>query len=374
MPPPTIKQDLNRSGWESTDFPSVCERCLPDKNYVQMLKEDYGAACKICSRPFTVFTFKADRTARQKRTGICLTCAKLKNCCQVCLLDLTYGLSIPVRDAALKLIAPGPQSDVNKQWYAQEHEKEIEEGRGPLEAYDKQDEKARDLLRRLASTEPYYKKQRRIQMEAEGEEDAEAEAEPSSAPKALPAPESESSPAIGPIRTNPTQLARRKPYPFPSQLPPRQEDITPPSDPNIQSLLVTGVEDDLPEHALRAYFSQYGPLRSLICSHRSHAAYVNFAKRADAEAAAGACQGRAVIRGVPLRVQWGRPRALDTQSNEERMANAREGRRAFRAEKGKGVGGGVAGGAEEPERRVEDVVVAAPPGQAEVAYESLGGS
>jgi hypothetical protein len=24
--PPQIKQDLNRSGWETTDFPSVCEK------------------------------------------------------------------------------------------------------------------------------------------------------------------------------------------------------------------------------------------------------------------------------------------------------------------------------------------------------------
>lgn len=34
--PPQIKQDLNRSGWETTDFPSVCENvcytlCLPQK-------------------------------------------------------------------------------------------------------------------------------------------------------------------------------------------------------------------------------------------------------------------------------------------------------------------------------------------------------
>lgn len=45
--PPQIKQDLNRSGWESTDFPSVCETCLPDNPYVKMLKEDYGAECKL---------------------------------------------------------------------------------------------------------------------------------------------------------------------------------------------------------------------------------------------------------------------------------------------------------------------------------------
>jgi pre-mRNA-splicing factor RBM22/SLT11 len=45
--PPQIKQDLNRSGWEATDFPSVCEGCLPDNRYVKMMKEDYGAECKL---------------------------------------------------------------------------------------------------------------------------------------------------------------------------------------------------------------------------------------------------------------------------------------------------------------------------------------
>ena len=107
-------------------MPSVCERCLPDNPYVQMLKEDYGAECKICTRPFTVFRWKADRTARQKRTNICLTCARLKNCCQHCMLDLSFGLPIVVRDAALKMIAPGPNSEINREYYAQEHEKEIE--------------------------------------------------------------------------------------------------------------------------------------------------------------------------------------------------------------------------------------------------------
>jgi hypothetical protein len=57
MPPTQIKQDLNRSGWETTDFPSVCENCLPANPYVKMLKEDYGAECKLVrsvdlSRPY----------------------------------------------------------------------------------------------------------------------------------------------------------------------------------------------------------------------------------------------------------------------------------------------------------------------------------
>ena len=83
------------------------------------------------------------------------------------MLDLSFGLPIVVRDAALKMVAPGPQSDINRQYYAQEHEKEIEEGRGAMEAYEKTDEKARDLLKRLAQSEPYYKKQRRLEAEAE---------------------------------------------------------------------------------------------------------------------------------------------------------------------------------------------------------------
>ena len=51
--PPQIKHDLNRAGWETTDFPSVCENCLPENPYVQMIKEDHGAECKIVSHPYT---------------------------------------------------------------------------------------------------------------------------------------------------------------------------------------------------------------------------------------------------------------------------------------------------------------------------------
>ena len=47
-----IKQDVNRSGWETTDFPSVCENCLPQNPYVKMLKEDHGAECKLVSWGF----------------------------------------------------------------------------------------------------------------------------------------------------------------------------------------------------------------------------------------------------------------------------------------------------------------------------------
>ncbi|KAI4116732.1 MAG: hypothetical protein LQ345_002897 [Seirophora villosa] len=386
--PPQIKQDLNRSGWESTDFPSVCENCLPENPYVQMLKEDHGAECKICTRPFTVFRWKADRTARARRTNICLTCARLKNCCQCCMLDLSFGLPIVVRDAALKMVAPGPESSINREYYAQENEREIEEGRGGVEEYEKTDDKARELLRRLANSEPYYKRQRRIQAADEDPKAGDASAD-ASGQKFIAG-------ALGPIRTHDTREPRgfdsrggpyRKPrgagatarrvFPGTAQLPPQPQDIVPPRDRSITSLFVTGVEDDLPEHAIRTFFTPFGTLRSVICSHRAHCAFINYATREGAEAAAEHCQGKAVVQGCPLRVQWGRPRPLDSLDKEERMSLARQGRDTAKAVAAASSTTSTAdrqiAGAPTQED-VGDMVPAPPPGQDDMQYAALAGN
>lgn len=357
-----------------------------------MLKEDYGAECKLCTRPFTVFRWKADRTARQKRTGICLTCARLKNCCQCCMLDLSFGLPITIRDAALKMVAPGPQSEVNREYFAQNNEREIEEGRG-LEGYEKTDEKARDLLRRLARSEPYYKKQRRL--EAEGTEEGGGQ-------KLLESGEgSEGTHTPGPIRTSDSRKSQygsaygsrtgtpssstsrggrtggppRKAFPSAASLPPQPQDILPPADRNITSLFLTGVEDDLPEHDLRMHFSQFGQLRSVVCSHRSHCAFMNFIDRASAEKAAEACQGRAVVKGVPLRVQWGRPKPLDNLDRDQRIENARAGRQTEQAAgpTGRKAIAGPAGEGEGDEDLDRLASVPAPPGEEDVEYAAMAG-
>ncbi|RMZ74881.1 hypothetical protein DV737_g5648, partial [Chaetothyriales sp. CBS 132003] len=378
MPAPQIKQDLNRSGWETTDFPSVCENCLPDNPYVQMLKEDYGAECKLCTRPHTTFKWKADRTARQKRTNICLTCARLKNCCQCCMLDLSFGLPLSVRDAALKMVAPGPQSNVNREYYAQEHEKELEEGRGAVEAYDQTDEKARDLLRRLANSEPYHKKQRRL---GGGADPTEAAQEPKK-------------PGYGPVRTSDTTRKTAPPARTgrtgrtgartvaAGARPPQPSDWLPPADAKVMSLFVTGVEDDLPEHAIRTFFTPFGHIRSIVCSHRSHCAFINYATREGAEAAAASCQGKAVVQGCPLRVRWGKPKPLDNADRDQRMEWAREGRQTAAAAGAPGHDGQKAIDAGTQQAQVEaaageedsqNYVVAPPPGAADVQYASLAG-
>lgn len=62
---------------------------------------------------------------RFKTTVICQTCAKVKNVCQTCLLDLEYGLPTQVRDTALALQNEAPTSDINREYYAQNMEGKV---------------------------------------------------------------------------------------------------------------------------------------------------------------------------------------------------------------------------------------------------------
>lgn len=312
------------------------------------------------------------------------------------MLDLSFGLPIVVRDAALKMVAPGPQSDINREYYAQEHEKEIEEGRGAVEEYEKTDEKARELLKRLANSEPYYKRQRRQDTSGEGGQSNNSGGQGESGGQR----QIGYGPGPGPVRTSESRrggpLPGRgrggnmrggrggrgggRPFPSAAQLPPGPQDIAPPSDPNITSLFLTGVEDDLPEHAIRSFFTPFGTIRSLICSHRSHCAFVNFATREAAEAAAEQCQGKAVVQGCPIRVQWGKPRPLDNMEREERMGYAREGRSLRGAASNRGARAITTGGAEgggdngaEQEAEKSKFTMAPPPGKEEAQYASLAG-
>ncbi|KAJ1325519.1 pre-mRNA-splicing factor RBM22/SLT11 [Microdochium nivale] len=403
--PPQIKKDLNRSGWETTDFPSVCETCLPDNPYVKMLKEDYGAECKICTRPFTIFSWSADRAhGRKKRTNICLTCARLKNCCQCCMLDLSFGLPITIRDAALKMVAPGPSSEINREYFAQNNEKAIEDGVG-TEEYEKTDDKARELLRRLANSKPYFRKGRAIEDGKSGGAGGDSGPSGSGAIGGDAATGSGYG-GPGPIRTRDSRAAAAaggrggrgggggrggrggRPFPAASQLPPGPKDYIPPSDTTIMSLFVTGVEDDLPEFKIRDFFKEHGKIKSLICSHMSHCAFINYETREGAEKAADACKGKAVIAGCPLRVRWSVPKAVGTMNREERGEMLRDGRSAHgnpRQRKaleggGRGQGGqGEASGGADHQQQQQDLefermaAVAAPPGASDVNYASLAG-
>ncbi|KAK3943120.1 hypothetical protein QBC46DRAFT_378241 [Diplogelasinospora grovesii] len=392
--PPQIKQDLNHAGWEATDFPSVCENCLAENPYVKMLKEDYGAECKMCTRPFTVFSWSAGRSVgRKRRTNICLTCARLKNACQCCIMDLQFGLPIAIRDKALEIVAPGPQSDVNREYFAQQNERAIEEGRAGVEEYEKSNEKARELLRKLANSKPYFRKGRTVDEEGNiiqqpgGTSSGSAGGYGRGGSVATGA----GAGGPGPIRTRDSRAAAaagarpggaRRGQVLEHSGPPQPKDWLPPADPKIMSLFVTGVEDDLPEYKIRDFFKAFGKIKSLVVSHMSHCAFVNYETREAAEKAAAECKGRAVIAGCPLRVRWGQPKAIGEATNrQERGKLLRDGRSAFpqaarrdRDQTAVEGGEGQRGDGTRTQHDVSDLVVAAPPGADDVEYASLAGN
>lgn len=154
---------------------------------------------------------------------------------------------------------------------------------------------------------------------------------------------------------------------------PSPQDWLPPSDPNVVSLFVTGVEDDLPEHDLRTHFAQYGTLRSLVCSHRAHCAYVNYVKRKDAETAAETLKGKVVIKGCPMRVTWGKPKQLDSLDQNVRMQYAKEGRQVAGSSRRAAAQAATEAA---PQNSFENMAPIAPPPGAddEVNYASLAGN
>lgn len=134
-------------------------------SYLQT-KQTLGAECKICTRPFTVFRWQPGSVARFKKTEICQTCAKSRNVCQTCLLDLQFGLPTQVRDTALGVTQKAPTSAINREFYAQNIEAAIENGvedntsgggaSGGAVNFGRADPAAREMLKKLARQHPSY--------------------------------------------------------------------------------------------------------------------------------------------------------------------------------------------------------------------------
>jgi pre-mRNA-splicing factor RBM22/SLT11 len=120
-----------------------------------MTKDALGAECKICARPFCVFRWKPGSKARYKKTEVCQSCSKIKNCCQTCLLDLQYGLPLQVRDQFLAqngATAMVPTSAVNREFFARQQEAIYASGGADAAAA------MSDQLCRLARSDPYYRR------------------------------------------------------------------------------------------------------------------------------------------------------------------------------------------------------------------------
>jgi len=302
-----IAADVNKEGWEKSQFPMLCETCLGDNPYVRMQKEDYGVECKICVRPFTIFRWKAGTQGRYKATVVCQSCARMKNVCQTCLFDLEYGLPVQVRDKFLEeqgaekmsLTASKVGRDYQLQEAAKKGDDELPYGKVG----------AHPMLKRLARMTPYYKRNeaRICSFYVKG-----------ACNRGQDCPFRHELPQGGELANQKLRdrfhgendpLARKI-------LRRADEEMTlqPPEDRSITTLYVGGLPQGTKDKDVRDQFYVFGELRSIKMVPKQSCAFVTFRDRETAEEAASRLYRILEINGKRANLTWGRPQASASAS------------------------------------------------------------
>lgn len=241
---------------------------------------------------------------RFKKTEVCQTCSKLKNVCQTCLLDLEYGLPVQVRDNALKVADEMPKSDVNKEYYTQNMEREIgnSDGTRPVGALGRAQHPS-DMLLKLARTTPYYKRNRPhicsfwVKGECKRGEECPYRHDKPTDPDDPLADQNIKDRFYGINDPVADKLLNRY-----GNMP----KLDPPEDKSITTLYVGNLGDKVSEQELRDHFYQFGEIRSVTMVNRQQCAFVQFTLRHAAEAATEKSFNKLIINGRRLNIKWGR--------------------------------------------------------------------
>ncbi|KAI8054703.1 hypothetical protein BDF22DRAFT_680593 [Syncephalis plumigaleata] len=308
-----MSRSENKNKWEEAEFPILCETCLGPNPYVRMLKQNYGSECKICNRPFTSFRWNPGNSMRYKKTEICQVCSKLKNVCQTCVFDLEYGLPVEVRDKALGMAEHVPEDKVNRNFAAQSAERTIlkNEEEGVFD-HSKATSAGRELLKRMARTDPYYNRNRAhiCSFFVKGE-----------CRRGTECPYRHELPQENELsHQNIKDRFYGKNDPVAKSIMNKSKgflaSLAPPSDQSITSLFISGVEDDIEETELRNAFYTFGDIKSVVIARKVKCAFVNFALRSSAEQAMERYggSGNLSVKQHQLRVTWGRPKPQGPQS------------------------------------------------------------
>ena len=287
----------------------MCEDCLGPNPYIRMQKQDYAAECAISSRPFTVFRWRPGNEARYKKTVVCREIALAKNVCQVCLLDLDYGIPVQARDAVLgrerETVA---KSDVNIEFHTNEIAKRIENGED-VQATARAE--MNSMIQKLARKKPYYQKNKAPictfwLRNACNRPDCPYR--PCNGDTNM--PELTSAPELR------TQNIKDRYYgindPVAEKMLKRASEkgvaCVPPEDKSITTLFIGGMDERVTEGDLKDTFYAYGEIKSIRCVHAKNCGFVTFTDRAGAEKAAEALSGDLVINNLRLKLMWGKPR------------------------------------------------------------------
>lgn len=300
------KQGAANPNAAEAETPIVCDTCLGPNPYVRMSKQRLGSECKICGRPFTVFRWNPGTGMRFKKSEICTTCAKLKNVCQSCILDLEYGLPTHVRDSALGIAPKIPSSETNRQYYVNHIEARLEgataeSSAGTPSAAGPASSKGHELLRSMAR-EPDYKRNR-PQLCSFYARGACSRGDACPYRHELPG---------GTAQTVPERYSSESTHRIVRA--PDARPLVPPADTTIATLFFSALPETVGEEQLRNYIVAAVPrlsnadIDSVKHVGASRCAFVNFASREWAEAAAERLAAKVEIGAQPVRVAWGRAR------------------------------------------------------------------
>eukprot|EP01130_Rhizamoeba_saxonica_P017763 TRINITY_DN868_c0_g1_i3.p1 TRINITY_DN868_c0_g1~~TRINITY_DN868_c0_g1_i3.p1 ORF type:complete len:392 (+),score=86.87 TRINITY_DN868_c0_g1_i3:37-1176(+) len=290
--------DPEHDGWERSDFPIVCETCLGDNPYVRMTRNEYGKECKVCTRPFTVFRWRAGTRGRFKKTEICQTCSKLKNVCQTCLLDLNFNLPVQVRDSALPTgsLDQIPQSDVNLNYFAAIADERVKKGYLPFA-----NAQYNPVLEGMARREPVYDRNRAQICSFFVKGNC---SRGDACPYRHEMPNHKEGMAKQNIRDR--YYGRNDPVAMSMLNKNKDEPLVPPEDRDITTLWIGNVNNTINENMIHSFMYQYGQVRNVKILREKTCAFVDFVTRTSAEAAAEKLTRNFAINGVYLKLDWGR--------------------------------------------------------------------
>ncbi|PPQ77507.1 hypothetical protein CVT25_011304 [Psilocybe cyanescens] len=310
MPP---KADINKAGWEQS---------LGDNPFIRMSKQEYGRSCGTCARPFTVFRWNPGSGARFKTTVICQTCAKIKNVCQTCLLDLEYGLPTQVRDTALGMQNEAPTSDINREYYAQNMEGKLDGNKSGLDS-GRAASAGKEMLKQLARTDPYYKRNRPhvCSFFAKGE-----------CKRGSECPYRHEIPVDNELaHQNMQDRYHGRNDPVARKIMSghaETQGLKPPDDVAVTSLFLSSLPATSTELSIRTQVLRSLPsiqaiqLKSIVHVEKTRCAFVNFKERAVAETAAQAWANGLEIDGERVAVKWGRSKPKQPANTSAPSASA----------------------------------------------------
>lgn len=293
------------------EFPVVCEDCLGPNPYIRMQKEPFGGECAISGRPYTVFRWRPGNDARYKKTVVCKEIAQAKNVCQVCLLDLDYGIPVAAREAALARAGNEiiPTSSVNREFAMDGITKKLAEGEDVYEHGAR--EKNNELLMKLARNKPYYNKNKTPictfwLRNACTRNDCPYR--PCNGDTHM--PELSAAPELRKQNIKDRYFGTNDPVAEKmlkraAEMPSRK--LTPPDDTSITTLFIGGVDaEKMGEEDIRGRFYRYGNIKGVRVIDNKQCAFITFETRDGAEKAAEDAVYNLSINDVPLRIQWGK--------------------------------------------------------------------